>query len=62
MEEKKMITKEDNGRKENDNKRGQWSQPWPWAHNESKGLQKCRPIMKLESHISCSWECGRNRE
>ncbi len=27
------------------------------TRNQSKGLQKCGPRMKLGSHISCSWGC-----
>jgi hypothetical protein len=31
-------------------------QPYPWARNQSKGLKGWGPIVKLGSHISCSWE------
>ncbi len=27
------------------------------AHDQNKGLQRCKPIVKLDSRISCSWEC-----
>jgi len=35
------------------------SQPWPWAYDQSKGLQGCGPRRKPRGHISCSRECKR---
>ncbi len=35
------------------------SWPLPWAHDQSKGLQRCGPKMKLGSHILCSRQCKR---
>ncbi len=32
-------------------------EPQHWVHNQGKCLQRCGLRMKLESHISCSWEC-----
>jgi hypothetical protein len=32
-------------------------QPWPWARNQSQGLQRCMPRVNPKSHISCSWKC-----
>jgi hypothetical protein len=34
-------------------------QPSLSVRDKSKGLQRCRPSVKVDSHISCSWECGR---
>jgi ribosomal protein S14 len=35
------------------------SQPWPRAHDQEKGLQRCGARGKPEGHISCFWECRR---
>jgi len=35
------------------------SWPSPWARNQGKSLQKCKPKMKPMSHILCSQECRR---